>query len=59
LIALTVQCGNSDHPSSGQKEAPHHQGSRDDLTARRVKAPPQALTDALLRLPRTEQFEKL
>ncbi len=30
-----------------------------DLSARRVKPPPQALTDALLRLARTEQFEAL
>jgi len=30
-----------------------------DLGARRVKAPPQALTDALLRLPRAETFESL
>lgn len=34
-------------------------GARFDLTARRVKAPPQALTAALLRLPRTEGFESL
>jgi acyl-CoA thioester hydrolase len=30
-----------------------------DLKARRVTAPPQALTDALLRLSRTEPFEQL
>lgn len=30
-----------------------------DLAARRVKAPPQALTDVLLRLPRTDGFESL
>ncbi|WP_420475094.1 acyl-CoA thioesterase [Noviherbaspirillum sp. ST9] len=30
-----------------------------DLAARRVKAPPQALTDVLLRLPRTNGFESL
>lgn len=30
-----------------------------DVNARRVKAPPQALNDALLRLHRTEQFETL
>jgi len=30
-----------------------------DLAARKVKAPPQALTDALTRLPQTENFERL
>jgi acyl-CoA thioester hydrolase len=30
-----------------------------DLQARKVKAPPQALNDALLKLGRTETFEQL